>query len=143
MFELDPPDMAPGGLAAALSALAGVEASLGGFAVEVEVTTGDLPDATRRLCYRTVREALTNVRRHAKATHVNVRVDRADGCVTGVITDDGEGFDIAVLHSDDRRLHLGLRALGARIEQTGGTWRIDSTPGQGSTLLFEVPVHSP
>ncbi len=141
MFELDPPDMAPGGLAAALSALAGVEASEGGFAVEVEVTTGDLPDATRRLCYRTVREALTNVRRHAKAAHVNVRVERANGYVTGVITDDGDGFDIAVLHSDGRRLHLGLRALGARIEQTGGTWRIDSTPGQGSTLVFEVPVH--
>ena len=88
---------------------------------------------------RIVQEALHNVRRHASATNVWVRV-RKDGdslCVT--VEDDGRGWDLD--HTQARRgKHFGLQTMRERAEGLGGTLRIDTRPGKGARVTATVPL---
>ncbi|WP_353828637.1 sensor histidine kinase [Agromyces sp. SYSU T0242] len=81
-------------------------------------------------------QCLVNVVRHAGVDDVEVAVGAADGEVTVVVVDSGRGFDPALV-PDDR---IGLRtSIRARIEQEGGSARVWSTPGVGTTVLLSVP----
>ena len=77
-------------------------------------------------------EALSNASRHADATSVEVLVSAADDVVLWV-TDDGKGFDEEVPES-------GLRNMRERALKHGGSFSISSSPGQGTTLTWRVPV---
>jgi signal transduction histidine kinase len=80
----------------------------------------------------TLREALSNVARHAKAGHVEVAV-RAKGKVfTVAVTDDGVGIGPGAARS-------GLVNLGQRAEQLGGSMRVTSAASGGTALLWQVP----
>ena len=82
-----------------------------------------------------VREGLSNVRRHAQATTCRVSLRRdATGVVAMQIDDDGTGFDV-----EEPRSGLGLTNLAARVESMGGTLRIESVAGDGTTLTATFP----
>lgn len=88
---------------------------------------------------RIVQEALSNVRKHAGASHVQVTVE-ADGDVVGVqIVDDGRGFDPLLL---DRTgwPRLGLQTMRERAQAIGGTFEVVSAPGQGTSTAVQVPA---
>jgi signal transduction histidine kinase len=86
--------------------------------------------------YRAIREALSNVRRHARATTVLVRLTaRPGGGAALTIRDDGVGFDPATIPAD----HVGLRLLTDLATSVGGSLAIESAPGRGTTLRMEVP----
>ena len=96
-----------------------------------------LPDVAQRQALCIVREALTNIQRHAKAQQVWVRVERANGESCFSVKDDGCGFDpIAVKGLN----HLGLTIMRARAERSGGCLVIDSVPGDGTKITVRFPL---
>ena len=61
--------------------------------------------------------------------------------VRGIVEDDGEGFDrVAVRKRADAPLHLGLIGLGERLRMSGGWLVVDSAPGSGTRVCFQVPA---
>src|SRR5207248_138671 len=98
-----------------------------------------IPPGIELQMIRIVQEALTNVRKHARATAAKVDIRRRDGQVVGSITDDGVGFNPeARPRSDFPR--FGLSTMRERAESVGGRLRVVSMPGKGTTVAFELPV---
>ncbi|MBO4205830.1 sensor histidine kinase [Micromonospora echinofusca] len=104
-----------------------------GAEYEVDGVTGELPTAVEVVLLRTVQETLANVRKHAHASDVAVRLSFTDTSVTLTVTDDGIGFD-----STTGSHGFGLRGMRARAEQIGATLEISSVPGEGTTVRLEA-----
>jgi len=101
-----------------------------------------LDAAKRTVLYRIAQEALSNVARHAKANRVDVTIREIQEAVRMEITDDGRSFDVErVLHAKGNE-RLGLLGMRERIEMVGGTFGIQSAPGQGTTVRAEIPLAS-
>lgn len=88
---------------------------------------------------RIVQESLTNVRKHARAGHVNVEIRRIPTGLTAIIRDDGIGFD-AGARGRAEFPRFGLSTMNERATSIGGTLAIDSRPGSGTTVRFELPL---
>src|SRR5205814_9210131 len=99
------------------------------------------PDAAAVLASRAadvvqfVREALSNVGRHGAATTCRVSLRPDDGSFMLEVDDDGLGFDV-----DLTSWGMGLRNLKDRVESLGGTFVVDSTPGEGTTVRATLPA---
>jgi signal transduction histidine kinase len=87
---------------------------------------------------RVIQEALTNVRKHAGATTVSVRISETSGRVTFVVEDDGTGFDPA--RAAIGRDAFGLQSMRERVALVGGTLSVDASPGRGSRVTARVPA---
>jgi CheY-like chemotaxis protein len=89
--------------------------------------------------FRVIQEALTNSRKHSGAHTLRVimGLDGNKACIT--ITDDGDGFDADQLKSSGSS-HFGLIFMQERMEQIGGSLKIDSIPGGGTVLSLDVPI---
>ena len=91
--------------------------------------------------YRAVQEGLTNVQRHAGASHVWIELRFGEQEATLVLRDDGRGFD-AVKQQQlqvEREGGYGLRGLQERLELVGGSLKVESAPGEGAALVVTVP----
>ena len=86
-----------------------------------------------------VREALTNVTRHARAQEVAVRLGRVDGHYFVAVQDDGQGFDTSQAKPEG---HFGLQVMQARAEHIGGQLQVDSTPGRVATVKLTWPARA-
>ena len=111
----------------------GAEASLRPHA-EVTGTVRPLPTGTEVVLLRVGQEALANVRKHAAARQVTVRLEYGPDVVRLSVTDDGAGFDPQAAHGG-----YGLRSMQDRVRQVGGTVRVTSAPGAGTEVRAEVP----
>ena len=141
MFELRPPLLEAHGLGPAVRDLVAHANAELGLEVEAQVDVPRYPEAFETLVYRIVREAVANVRRHARARRLEVALVHADGELRGRIADDGRGFDVH--HALDRRrapMHLGLDATIERVRLAGGTIEISSAPGDGTEVEFRLPA---
>jgi len=94
----------------------------------------DLP--ARTTVHRIVQEALANVRKHARATRVDVTIKAGDDGVGVSVRDDGVGFEVEAATSGE---HLGLEAMKERTKLAGGTLTIDSLPGAGTIVTAWIP----
>jgi signal transduction histidine kinase len=140
-FELRPPLLEANGLGPALEELAEQSAREGGFNVYVSATVDRFPFVLEDLTYRIMREALSNVRKHARASNVHVRLREVGGRLEGSVRDDGTGFDVeGALDRNRMKLHLGLDAMIERVKLAGGDVRISSRVGSGSRLTFSFPL---
>ncbi|MEP7358176.1 MAG: GAF domain-containing protein [Anaerolineales bacterium] len=90
--------------------------------------------------YRIVQEALNNVIKHARASRVTVRLAQPDGQVCLTIADDGLGFDPAAAPAPGRDGGLGLVGIRERVDHLGGTFNIESAPGQGTRVAVVLPA---
>jgi signal transduction histidine kinase len=106
---------------------------------EFEARDRRWPAAFETAVFRVCQEAMSNIARHSEAESVLIQVAEADGMLRIEIEDDGKGFDPQHAGSPDRR-HFGLMGIRERVEILGGKVRIDSAPGQGTRLQFEVPL---
>ena len=94
-------------------------------------------DRVATAAYRIAQEALTNVARHSKASHVDVS-QRAEGeILTLSVEDDGRGFDLRELPES---AGLGVAGMRERAERIGGVLEIMSRPGEGTRVRLKVPV---
>lgn len=127
------------GLLGALRALPDEIAAATGSRVSITIARlGDetLPTAVEIGAYHIVREALTNVARHAAATSADVRLEERDGILRLRVSDDGTGFDVARRSAE----RFGLVGMRERAHLLGGELRIDSAPGRGTTLEVDLPI---
>jgi signal transduction histidine kinase len=95
----------------------------------------ELPPTVQRAVYRTVQEALTNVRKHAPGASANVRIHHKDGALRTTITNTAPTRHALVLPS----AHHGLAGLAQRAELLGGTVTSGPTPQGGYELCLELP----
>ncbi|GCF08829.1 sensor histidine kinase [Dictyobacter arantiisoli] len=93
--------------------------------------------------YRIVQESLTNVARHTTANKVSVTMTEQDNAITTIISDNGKGFDVdAMLKKPGigQERGWGLVGMLERAKLLDGNLRIDSKPGQGTTIYIHIPV---
>lgn len=88
---------------------------------------------------RIIQEALTNVRKHARASSVRVEIFKREGKLIASIVDDGIGFD-PTQKSRGEFPKFGLSTMRERAQSAGGTLTIDSGAGRGTTVCVEVPL---
>ncbi len=110
-----------------------------GLAVKVsaEAEADDLPEGLSICLYRVAQEALQNVARHAQAKTVQIELKQNPGRLVLSVHDDGIGFDAENVRG------LGMVGMKERLRQMGGTLRVTSHPGSGTTVVAEVPVPPP
>lgn len=100
-----------------------------------------IPSEIAIALYRVIQEALTNVVRHARASQVSLILERRDNELLAIIEDDGCGFvPEEVLAEGEGGKHLGLFGMQERVALVGGTFTIESSPGQGTTVYIKVPI---
>jgi len=97
------------------------------------------PEPVEALLFRAAREALQNVRKHAEATRVEVKVAARNGRAILSVADDGSGFEPALVGGDEPEGHFGMRIVRDLAREAGGELRVDTQPGQGTTVVVEVP----
>ncbi|MEV8630466.1 histidine kinase [Streptosporangium sp. NPDC051023] len=136
VYGLRPPALDDLGLAGAIGEMAGP-----GVEVEVNGELAGLPAAAEVAAYRIVQEALTNVRKHAGAEVVRVRLERVVVDRTGHehlnvrVSDDGAGL------SANRRSGVGLSSMRERAAELGGTCVITSPPEGGTVVEAVLPLN--
>jgi signal transduction histidine kinase len=109
--------------------------------VSVEAPRSErLPRSAEVAVYRIVQEALTNVTKHAKASHVSIKIWREDQVLYCSVRDDGVGFDVRDIQAERKRKGLGLIGMQERLNAIAGILSIDSTPGNGTNVLIRLPM---
>jgi signal transduction histidine kinase len=88
---------------------------------------------------RIVQESLTNIRKHARAAHATIEIRRSGNRLVASVRDDGIGFD-ANTRARTEFPRFGLSTMSERAGSIGGTLRIDSRPGSGTVVHFEMPL---
>jgi signal transduction histidine kinase len=89
-----------------------------------------------------MQEVLSNIRKHAEATHVLVKVATSDNEVTLRIEDDGKGFDIGELGPSDYS-KFGIRTIKERAESVHSRLNIESKPEHGTKVTLSIPLNLP
>jgi signal transduction histidine kinase len=137
--ELRPAALDEIGLVPALRTLAERKGREGKLTIDILASVGEgelrLPPETESLLYRLVQESLNNAVKHADASRVEAVLEREDGVVEATVRDDGRGFDPATANGG-----FGLTGMRERVELAGGELRIDSTPGEGTTVSATIPL---
>ncbi|HEY1353076.1 MAG TPA: GAF domain-containing sensor histidine kinase [Ktedonobacteraceae bacterium] len=119
-----------------------------GSAVIYHYAPADFPLLPPRLeagLYRIAQEALTNVRKHAGASHIRLSLVQEEDALCLCIYDNGRGFQVDQTLAPRTRPgaqteHFGLTGMNERVKLLGGTLCIDSTPGSGTCLVCCVPL---
>jgi len=139
-YQLRPAVLDQMGLIAALEQITEVMQAESGVIGQLEVTGEE-----RRLSadlelglFRIVQQALQNVRKHARARRVWVRVDFSETGVRLAVVDNGKGFQVPPLDDLPGQGKLGLLGIQERAERIGGNLKMVSAPGKGTTLTIEV-----
>jgi signal transduction histidine kinase len=124
------------GLIPALKWLAREVSRTGSMAVDVvaESFVDDIPEEHRTCVFRVVQEALRNSARHSGALQARVFVREENGFLRLSVQDDGKGF------TPPLEMGLGILGMQERVVSLSGTMGLDSNPGKGTTLTFNLPL---
>ena len=136
LLELRPVALEDAGLVAALEELCRAYRERLGVPVDADLDPVELAPPAEHAVLRVVQEALANAVRHAQPNRVRLRLQQQDGQVAVTVSDDGAGFDPARAE----RHGMGLGLMRERVAELGGTFRLDSTPGQGTTVRVLLPA---
>jgi signal transduction histidine kinase len=111
-----------------------------GVSLSAPSNAGGINGERRIVLYRVAQEALTNVARHAQASHAEVRIRKLNGTVSMTIRDNGKGFHEEHRLQASKTKRLGLLGMRERLDMVGGKFTITSAPGKGTTVLAEIPL---
>jgi signal transduction histidine kinase/ligand-binding sensor domain-containing protein len=112
-----------------------------GFDLKIAGQPSRLPPETEREIVRIAQETVTNALKHAKPTHIEVKLDFAPGVFRFVCRDDGAGFDVGkAVHDRGGKSSYGLLGMQERAGRLSGQLHIESDPGQGTRVVLQVPV---
>ncbi len=142
-FELSPSTLYSLGLQPALEELAEQFAESEGFRCRVlgPRECGPLSEQMQSLLYRSVREMLVNVAKHAEARNVEITLDRRERDLHIAVQDDGKGFDPAVLDGRGKGGGFGILSVRERLVRVGGAFTVESQAGKGTRVTMVVPVN--
>lgn len=139
MIEIAPPDLAVTGVDSALRKLL-EPLPAKGIEVELVATAAThLPPEKTSLVFRVAQEAIRNVVNHSQATKVVTTLTYADGMVTLAVQDNGRGFSSADRQRRREEGHVGLSLLNNAVEASSGRLSLDSEPGEGTSLMLQLP----
>jgi signal transduction histidine kinase len=117
------------------------------YGIQVDISIGKgvdnavfAPEAQMEL-FRILQEAFSNVRKHAGTSCVHLSFDRKEDLVRICVQDDGQGFDPRLVEHQSGD-HFGLGFMRERAEALCGDLRVHSAPGEGTSLLVEIPVNT-
>ena len=100
-----------------------------------------LPPKTKVFLFRIIQEALQNSAKHARASKVSVQLSIQHDTLSGVISDNGVGFDMqAVSRNPDKWEHFGLRGIKERVKLLGGEVSWASPKGVGTAVTVQIPL---
>ena len=137
-YELRPPSFAAAPLAKVLETLCSSLALSTGLRVlfSSQEQLPPIPDAQATALYRLVQEGINNVVKHARASSVWVNLECAEGEINLSLEDDGHGFE------PQQRLQagMGLQGIRDRFSLLGGSFDLESAPGQGARLYGSLPL---
>lgn len=134
MLALHPVTLERGGLEQALGAVARqAERQCAGLSVTVEIDPAALGH-NDELVLAILRELLSNVARHSRASTATVEIKSAGGSVDLLVADDGDGMDAERRREALGEGHIGLASVTQRIEANGGELRLESAPGSGTRV---------
>ena len=133
--DLRPSALSNLGLVATLEILVGEFAEHTGVNIDSTLEPVALEDDEELMVYRLVQEALTNITKHAQATHVWVTLGTKDGQVEVSVRDDGAGFDTRIKPAST----YGLVGMRFRVEAEGGELNVLSAPGRGTQIQMRLP----
>ena len=146
MAELSPPVLQQHGLSAGLKWL-GEQMQRSGLVVTVDVdatTKYSLPDDSAVLLFQSVRELLMNALKHADTNEVAIRLESAEGRLRIEVRDEGAGFDLAAASSASINTAMsskfGLFSIRERMRALGGSFTLQSAPGEGTTATLILPL---
>ncbi len=143
--DLRPSHLDDLGLAATLRWWAEEVENRGILKVNVEVTGVrklKLSPPRRLALFRVTQEALTNAIKHSHATQAKVELAYQEGEVSVLIADNGRGFDINKVMSDNVHRSWGLMGMQERASLLGGKVTVDSRPGAGTAVMITIPYQS-
>ena len=142
--QLSPPVLHALGLAQGLEWLGEEIERVYGLRVHVdhEVCGVHPTPEVQAVLYRSVRELLINVAKHAAADEASLTFLCKHGTLSLVVSDAGCGFDAARVRAADPEQGFGLRSIGERLRYLGGEIEIDSGPGSGTTVTLSMPCAS-
>jgi len=141
IFELRPESLKTDGLVAALTKQAAAVRARHHLDVQTEFCEEmeHMPFEVKEALYRITQEALHNIVKHAKATHVDVKLICEDSSVALLeIHDNGVGFDSQGTFPG----HLGLKSMRERAMRVGGGFSVKSEPGEGTRIRARIPFKS-
>lgn len=88
--------------------------------------------------FRMIRELITNIIKHSEASQVNIYLTRhGSESINVMIEDNGKGFDLNTTNLDGG---MGLQNMSRKTEKNGGTFTIDTKPGNGTTIIIDLPL---
>ncbi|MBM4274981.1 MAG: PAS domain S-box protein [Deltaproteobacteria bacterium] len=142
-FELSLPVLYELGFEAAVEWFAKHVRSQHGIRVEVQKEMKDIPmtDELKVLLFRSVRELMINIVKHAQALHARVSISRNGSEVRIKVEDDGKGMDAVKLNPQSRGAGgFGLFSIRERLHYLGGWLEVESQPDQGTAVTLGVPL---
>jgi PAS domain S-box-containing protein len=102
---------------------------------EIVVQENEIPHGLKTAIYRVLQEAMNNVAKHSRADRVRLSLSRKDGWVHLKIEDNGLGFDLQEVYSDERPDYgFGLNSMRERTELSGGSFSLESGKGKGTAI---------
>jgi signal transduction histidine kinase len=137
-FELRPQLLEAAGIGPAVRDLANALHRDTGVNVRVRTRIGRYPIDIETLVYRTIRELLINVRKHARAENVWVNIVERRRVLHVRIRDDGRGFRTKARPRPST--HIGIETAGERVRAMTGTFDVASVVGEGTTVEFQLPL---
>jgi len=143
IFELRPVILQTKGLTSALHTYVERLREVEGMTIhaELEEWVERLPVRIEEIAFAIIQEALTNVKKHAKAQNTWLQVCRQNDHLLVNVRDDGQGFKITRLEVlEAQEGHLGLINMRERAEMVGGELAIRSQPGWGTRVTLTVPL---
>lgn len=131
------------GLLPALEWLAANMEKHSGIKVQLKTSGSErrLPTDVEVILFRIAQEALSNVRRHSKATSADVSVEFEDTKARIIVKDNGKGFAIPeTMGNMVKEGRLGMVGMQERIQLLNGSLKIESEPGKGTAVIVEAPI---
>jgi signal transduction histidine kinase len=141
-FQLSPPILDQLGLVPAVQWLA--DEMLKNYQLDVSID-GDLDpirleDQIRFALFRSVRELLINIAKHAATDRARIRFFWLPHAVRLEVKDEGQGFDPSQAEMQSEHRGYGLFSIRERIENLGGQFHVESAPGAGTRVTLEIPL---
>jgi two-component system CheB/CheR fusion protein len=144
VFELSPPVLYDLGLDKALEWLATDVEKRHGVKIEIADDDADKPlaDAAKAIVFRSVRELVMNVLKHAQAPAAKVSLRRIDHQLQIDVEDRGVGFDPEALGERPADRGFGLLSVREQVARLGGTLTVASAPERGTLVTLRVPLQA-